>query len=468
MSFELLDNILEGSGEDPIYSKTAEENKLKEGAKGTEDTTENIEEGAKDTENAEKNIEEGAKGTKDTENKLEEGEGDEMYADLDDLVESAMRETLKRTITESSVVAETKLQHLQIVEDADFDQDQMMTFMDETIHPILTFSGILDEGVDLETAVVTSLPLFETIVVLDSAYNGTLIESEEDTAGYDKLTESVIKEGKEVEIDENALVEALTEVFDKYEIPEDQQESLLDEAIELYTNTSEDVAIIPSIKEVSECVVAYNNIAESEGLPTAFEVATYCLDEKAGFLKTAEDKTKEMRRKQLISRVKGAPGKAAAAVKSGAASVYGSAKKGTVTAAGAVKKGAVVAGKGAKKGAVAAAGAAKKGAVVAGKGVRKGASTTYSAVKKAAGAVYGKGKKVMATKAGKIGAGAVGAAALGTAATLAWKKRKAAGAEDKQAATAAIAAIKGQMSKCTTDKCRASAQKQIAKWKSRM
>lgn len=416
MSFELLDNILEESGVPGIYSDTKDTGDV--GDTGLE-------------------------------------EGDEVYADLDDLIESGMRETLRNTITESAAPDETKLQHLTIIENADFDKDQMLTFMDETIHPILAFSDVLDEEIDITTATVVSLPLYELYLVLAAADNGMLTESEDEGAAYDAFTESVLKDNMEndVELNEEALSEALVEVFEKYGIAEDAREDMLNEAVELYDNTPDDVDVIPSIQEVAEAVISYNNSMDENDVP-ALELAEAYLEELFGKKKTRMQRAKGY--------VKGKADVASKYVK-GKAEKVSKAAKGAKKAVG--KQARMLTGKQTMREKI-SRGVRRALPTVTGGETRSEkaqriAAEKMRAAKKTAGKVWG-------TKKGKAGAAALGLAALGTAATLAYKKMKGSGKSDKAAAQSAINAIKAQASKCTTDKCKASAQKQIAKWKARM
>jgi len=228
---------------------------------------------------------------------------------------------------------------------------------------------------------------------------------------------------------------------------------MLDEAVELYNTTPEDIDIIPSIQEVAEYVSAYNNAAEGDD-PSALELAEAYLEEKEGVWAKDWKRTKKGWGKSIRkltgrkTKMDVAEEKLAAAKKTGAKARKFAGKK----LAAAKKTGA-------------------KAQKVAGKKVKtakKYLGKKYKMAKKTGSKMMTKARKSIKGKGKLVGAAALGAAALGTAATLAYKKRKALGSGEKQAATAAIAAIKGQMSKCTTDKCKASAQKQIAKWQARM
>ncbi|MCK5015819.1 MAG: hypothetical protein KAS32_02005, partial [Candidatus Peribacteraceae bacterium] len=72
----------------------------------------------------------------------------DIYGGLDSLVEDAMRDSLRFTVMESAIDSDTKIEHLGLVESAAFTQDQMLKFMEDSIHPVLEMAGVFEEGVE--------------------------------------------------------------------------------------------------------------------------------------------------------------------------------------------------------------------------------------------------------------------------------------------------------------------------------
>lgn len=430
-------------------------------------------EGAQDIDNLD------AATTPDNPEEIEKSKENEIYSDVDTMVEAAMHEALRNTIMESTVNPATKLQHIMITESTDFTEDQMEKFMHETIHPILTFCGMLQEGIDYNKAVTTNFATYALVNVLEDADNGVHAE---DSPEYDELTNEVLN--KEGEVDEKSLGEALVGVFEAFNISESDRETMLEEAIELRNSG---VKVLPNLDEVAGYVFAYNlsntnmpltDLAESYGLfcleedlKSAVDIATKGIGKVEEKLKTETDPEKK---KGLMMRLK--------ALKQRIADAKKKWQEKRVKAAELKKRpegwhmGKKPEGAGATKlvhprkpwtmGQKADDKATEL--VHAGKGGRVRQLVSKA---KAKWGALSKGKK-----AGVIAG--LAAAAIATAAAIAYRKKKdkCSGLEgdakancQKQAVQAAIAAIKSQASKCGSDeKCKAKAQKQIDKWKARM
>lgn len=406
MSFELLDNILLESGNDPVYKKEVvkEEEVIKEEEIIKEDKV------------------------------TETTDDSEIFEDLDNLIESAMRSTLKYTIMESSIADDVKLNHLMIVEDAEFTKEQMDTFMTETIHPILEVAGFIDDTYDFggDDPTPVSLPVYEVALTLSLANDGELEAM--------SLTESVLGEVT----DEDIINEHLEEIYKGYGIEDEERDEVLEAAIEALEEIGVN-NLIPSLDEITNIVMDYNMLAEINGEPLFHEIleSDKLLEKKKpGFAMTAEEKikAKKSRLKALGIKVKKGIEKTRAATKTVA-----------------------------------------KGAKTAAETTKKGAKTAFGKVKAAPGAAKAKWSKM--GKLGKRGAvaGAITATALATAATLAWRKKKsqcsglegdAASKCNKAAAQDAIRTLQGQMKNCkdakNPERCMAAANKQMDKWKTKM
>jgi hypothetical protein len=108
-------------------------------------------------------------------------ESDITFSELDNLVESAMRDTLKKTIQESNMDPSL----LNVVDNSVFTEEQVYDFMKDTIDPILESVGTLTNGrlLNSDSRVRgVSLPVYEVALTLESARLGALtMESLDDT-----------------------------------------------------------------------------------------------------------------------------------------------------------------------------------------------------------------------------------------------------------------------------------------------
>jgi len=229
MSFELLDDVLLESG-----YKTPDEEKKEEEVVNTEDN--------------------------------------DIFEELDGMIEGAMRESLRNTVFCSENDSDVKLEHLEVVESAEFTEEQMTKFMDTTIYPILEMSGSLEDN-DNETV---SLPIFEIVGLLEDL-------------GSDEITE------------ENADIE-LEAICEFYGINDEDRETIIAEATELLESHGID-KLDPSMQDVSllvcETIVILGEVDTSENLEEA---------KKKGGRPTK----KQVQMRILRGRIKDAPGKALA------------------------------------------------------------------------------------------------------------------------------------------------------------
>jgi hypothetical protein len=195
---------------------------------------------------------------------------DSMYADLDQLIENTMRTSLRTTITESAMPAETKLEHLTIVEKAIFTKEQMTDFVQENIDPILKCAGVFNGTYNLggDNPVAVSLPVYEAALILTVANEG-LLESanvkEDEKTIKNSLYESLMA-NQQVEKDNSKSLEIINEhlanLYDRYDMTEDNdREALFNEAVYVITKYGSE-NLRPSFNELAECVCIYNENAE--------------------------------------------------------------------------------------------------------------------------------------------------------------------------------------------------------------
>lgn len=215
-----------------------------------------------------------SEGTENAEVVVEETINEDMfYADLDQLIEDAMRTSLRNTITESTIPSDTKLEHLGIVENAVFNKDQMVSFVEGNIDPILKCSGVFSGSYDLggDNPVAISLPVYEAALILHVANEGLLesINVKEDEKPIKNSLYESLMESQQTEKDYSKSLEIVNEhlavLYDKYEISEDtDREALFNEAVHVI-NKYDISNIRPSFHELAECVCEYNKKAESDG-----------------------------------------------------------------------------------------------------------------------------------------------------------------------------------------------------------
>jgi len=284
MSFELLDSILVENGREPILADNVK----------TDSTSEVISEDA------------------------------EIFSKVDSLIEEAMRASLRSTIVESAINSDTKIDHLTLVEDAVFTKEQMESFMETTIHPILELGGYINGITDLggKDPVAVSLPVYETaLTIYEEAYGWadpdvtsdeeSLEESLEESVieNSRSLYQSILSESESVDTDESgeegdeagtgdavdedddltadgngptqsdsilkdSFINKLADIFETYGISDDDEDAqnyILDEAIDHLVAYGLD-NLRPSISDLAEVVVVSNMISERDGTPTISQI----------------------------------------------------------------------------------------------------------------------------------------------------------------------------------------------------
>lgn len=119
-------------------------------------------------------------------------ESDMLHSDVETLVESAVKETLKRTINESAIPDSDKIRNVNVVENIKLKEEESLSFLNDTIDPILETATNGDINRMLRSKNTgkvrsVSLPLYEIALTLESARIGALTEeSLEDKSVSDK------------------------------------------------------------------------------------------------------------------------------------------------------------------------------------------------------------------------------------------------------------------------------------------
>ncbi|MCK5019533.1 MAG: hypothetical protein KAS32_20910 [Candidatus Peribacteraceae bacterium] len=335
----------------------------------------------------------------------------------------------------------------------------------------------------------------------ESLYDTIISEA----ATKDAVVEDATQEAKTEDTSDSNLAEHILDIFESYEIEdEDVRREVLEVASELYAEVGMeglsisiiDTADIFTESAIGEGVINIVDLDEDgaviEESVVVDEETPYLtvrfLEGQLNLLEAKRDKkeiTKALRAKiaKAKAKMKGVGtrsygaigGKAAAAkfklqqkvarYKGVAKAASGSAFAKTKAVSKAVASDVAAKAKAAGK-------AIKTKTVAAAKGTKFKASQVPEKLARKATQAGAKMKKFAGTKGGA----ALGAAAIATAATMAWRRRKdacsglsgdAAGKCKKAAAGAALNAVKVQASKCTTDRCKASAKRQMDEWKRR-
>lgn len=337
-----------------------------------------------------------------------EGEDDEIYADVDELVEASMRTSLKQMILEGGDTPEEKLEQIEIVENVELTKDQMLEFMNTVIHPILYLSELEDKEAE-EDATSVSTIVYEAASIYD--------EFATEDADEDKLNQSLEELGQEFELDD------------------DTYNGLLEETEELLESTDYE-NIFPDVYEVSEAVIDYINNFEND-LPEIIEEAR-----KPKLKGAAKIPGPTLKRKVTKKAASIAAGSTVALKKVRA--------RGEKLATSAKEKGRKY-----------------KEKLAQSKKVKAGKEkvTKLSAAARRKGGAAVKGFKGLGKRT-KIAAAAAGAAAVGTGALLAYRKAMARGKKKSDAAKAAMRTVKSQM-RGASPKKKAKLQKQYKKWQAK-
>ncbi len=253
MSFELLDNLLTENGYTTDVDADEDyfvENDDSLEAEATE-ATEAIEEGDK--------------------------EDAALYADLDTLVESAMRESLRDLIFEMDLVDSDRVEQLMIVENATFSDDQALKYMEETVTPIVELADLSAPA--YETVSVAS-PVYEAALALWWHEMGGREFFEEDTAEETSgLYESVFGDKAPTYVPEgvdefdHSLRSEMESIFEAYDLGGlEEREYVVESAIFALEEHGIE-GLSADVDDVSDIVQHYNRLTEmDETMPGILDI----------------------------------------------------------------------------------------------------------------------------------------------------------------------------------------------------
>ena len=470
-------------------------------------------------------LNEGTANVQDTDEYVTESDS-ALYANIDQLVEGAMRETLRNTILESAIDDSTKLNHIEVIESANFSDEQVLSFMESTINPILDVAGFLDESHDLGgiDPIAVSAPVYEAALAIhlnsmdelsEAVLASELVEAASELDGSDQEefinenfgmvstgdSNSLYKQifesaGSETDV----LQDAFAHIFEKYEMDETEAEMVVSEAVEfLETYGVENLQL--DMGFIAEAVVEYNALAESNGYATfgvVLEDLNYLISEVSNA--EAEKAGREARQSAIKKNNKMTSQRLKANVIKPAGEKVGKAYKSIRTKT--VSLGKAIGDRSGKAWAAAkeprATGKAAYDATIngakkvwgktsdAGKSAWDGvknpgrtAKAGWKATSDFASGKYAAGKEYAGKNKVKVAGGTVAIAAVATAAMIAYKKFKTrecpglSGEEKskcmKMAAAQGLKAAKAQARTCGSDeKCMKSAKAEISKWESKV
>lgn len=120
-----------------------------------------------------------AKSTKKIKTRL--NESDLLYSDIQNITESAIKETLKSVITESTLPDNEKYAHNDLIENSNFKEADLTTFIENTIEPIMETvdmriggSSKVVKSNNKEKLVGVCAPVYEVALTLEAARMGAL------------------------------------------------------------------------------------------------------------------------------------------------------------------------------------------------------------------------------------------------------------------------------------------------------
>lgn len=440
---------------------------------------------------------------------IQEDSDSEIFSDLDGLVESAMRETLRSTILESSIPDQTKIEHISVVEEAEFTPEQMYTFMQENIQPVLDMSGVLEEGFEFTSKTTAlSLPVYESALAIWLHKNGQLQETISEMVAENELIESGHSISEAVSMVEQSskdksssiysqliserttsessdlISDVLSGIMEKYEIEVDKMNDIVNEA-ETALQTAGVENLIVDIQEMANLVATYNIISESDGGGSFSDWLYEAERDSSGKMVFGKKAAGARKTKTTLSGENPTefkykdrdPIEAKKSAKETDKSTLTGEQNKKYDKAPSAKK-AIGLEKKTGTGYYLKKGRYKDAALNI-KNKFKGAVRNTGKLLSKAGSAIGKAAK---SKYGKIGGAAVGAAAVaaaGVAGYKAYKNRQCGGLDGaelakckKTAAAQGLRAAQASMSSCKTasnpERCAKSAQKEVEKWKARV
>lgn len=429
--------------------------------------------------------------------------------ELEDLVESAMRENLRETIQESDISDADKVKHLLALEDINFKDEQKEKFIYNRIDPIIEAAGIVDFIGDNPQSV--PVVVYETAMALQMAKDGdydSIVdimemvdsietenislqeaelqgkrkkEEEDDEEDYDENYEDEEDSGEDEEDEKSSkkkvkedytpqekkeiLDSYIGKIFEDWEISEDpRQIRLVLENAENYLETYGYHNLVPDVFELAEM----NLNPLNEAVPIPIKWSGKLARKVGGSMKSGLYRSA----KRMGVQTTGSAGWGNTLHNVGTKDVA----KGVAKKVAPIAGGVGVVGGGS---ALAIKNAQNKGAEIARQQtaevvppaslaarVRGAVSNTLSSL--------GSAGKSVANRIRNMSTGtkfALGAALLGLIGTLAYRKFVSSGSDKQEAARKTIATLQAQVKNCAgasnPEKCRAAANAQINKWKQR-
>ena len=156
----------------------------------------------------------------------------ESYAILDGLVENAMKSSLRSIIIENGNDINSVANHLSVVEDTQFNEDQIIDYMNDNINPVIGMLGVEENNYG---PVAVNLAMYDICEILD-----------ESSKKYDSFN----------------IEQELHETFEVHDIENKQdKEDYINEARSILEDYSM-ADIMPSIYELAEVTIMHNQLLD--------------------------------------------------------------------------------------------------------------------------------------------------------------------------------------------------------------
>jgi len=364
-----------------------------------------------------------------------------ILQEANEVIEKAMRTSLRSAILESSIEDSKKLDRIGLIEDAEFTDSQKSKFLYNTIHPIIETSGILQVPKD-NIPVFVSGVVYETALALQMAKEGmfeeiALFNEMNDLYSQEEIEEATVEDLKEdieqiLETKESTKKEILESylerVFSDWNVEDPRQQRLVIDSAKQYIKEGivENLAI--DFDELSELDLLKEEPGAQDTGRTTKEILG-SLRQRRIDEKMLMNKQEELRKAQeainkpgLVPRIKQSLINKTMGIRNAINNLRNKVAPGL-----------------------------KGENLTTGKGIRAAAQWAKRRV--------GLGNVNLVNK-WTVGAGALGAAALAAWAIKKWR--------DTKDPSKVVASLQSKKSACTTDACRKAADAQISKWKAKV
>jgi len=352
-----------------------------------------------------------------------------ILRETNEVIEKAMRTSLRSAILESSIEDSKKLDRIGLIEDAEFTDSQKSKFLYNTIHPIIETSGILQVPKD-NIPVFVSGVVYETALALQMARDGmfeeiSLFNEMNDLYSQEEIEETTVEDLKEdieqiLETKESTKKEILESylerVFSDWNVEDPRQQKLVIDSAKQYIKEGIVENLVIDFDELSELNELTYDDMNRKG--TDWEVEKL-LTKKQEELKKAKE---AINKPGLVPRTKQTLINKTMGIRNAINNLRNKVAPGL-----------------------------KGENLTTGKGIRAAANWVKRRV--------GLGNVNLVNK-WTVGAGALGAAALAAWAIKKWRDTKDPGK--------VVASLQNKKSACTTDACRKAADAQISKWKAKV